>query len=143
VAETAQTLFEIALAGVGLGELPRNTCILLALLSETTLKLLDLVTRLDVRHDLVAQSTQGIKLLASQLARDTVEDTKGAKGAMLTRHQRGAGIKTNAGRLANEGIGSKAAVFSGIGHNQQLLLHDGVRAEGDIARRFGKRDTDA
>ena len=88
------------------------------------------------------QIAQNVPFLIRQRARLGVDDAERAKPGkhigmpVMMRSQRDPGVKTDMRLAHHERVAREARVGAGVLYHQQIVLMDGMRAKGLIARRF-------
>ena len=91
---------------------------------------------LDLRRGLLAEVAQGRPLLGRELPRGVVDDAQRADGVAVGGAQRGARVEADVRVAKHQRVVGEARVRPGVGHDQQVQLQDGVRAERLLARQL-------
>ena len=91
---------------------------------------------------MAGEDAQRLLLVRAQLTRDLIDHAQGTQGVAIGGDQRGAGVKADLGVGSDEGAIGKTLVPERIGHNEQVILVDGVGAEGDISQGFANTGAD-
>src|SRR3990167_1596719 len=92
--------------------------------------------QLQLPHHLPTQACQGLALGGTEVMGALVDNAQGAEGIAVGRDQWGAGIEADVGCLGDQRVAAKARVVEGIGHFENVLLMNGVGAEGYFPRGF-------
>ena len=101
------------------------------------------VAELHLGDHLVAEDAQGGELLAVEAPGDAVDDTEGAELEAVAGDQGGAGVEANVRVTDDQRIVGEARVGAGVRHLEDVVLQDGVGAEGERPRGLGGGQADA
>jgi hypothetical protein len=94
-------------------------------------------------HRVPAQDGERPPLIRPEAARPAVDHAQRAERLAARRHQRRAGVEADVGLGDEQGIVGEARIGSGVRHDEQTALEDGVPAERHRARRLGEICADA
>ena len=94
--------------------------------------------QLQVRHHLVHQDFQRLRLRGCELARFAVDHAQRPQAKSFRRGERRAGVEADVRRAGDERIVGKPFVSACVLHHEQFPLQNGVRTKRRVARRLGQ-----
>jgi hypothetical protein len=103
----------------------------------------ELFAEFELRHDLAGKDAKGLDLGVAEFARSAVDDAEGAEVEAFGIGEREAGVKADIGIAYDEWIVCETRVLFGVGHDECVVLIDGVGAEGDFAGGFAGAGVEA
>ena len=98
--------------------------------------------QLQLPYYLPAQACQRFALGCAEVMGCLVDDAQGAEWVAVGGDQWGAGIEADIGRPSDQRVAAKTWIFEGVGHLEDILLVNGVGAEGQFARGFLRLQAD-
>ena len=99
--------------------------------------------QLELEHDLARQAAQRFALLQAERAGDVVDHAQRAEREPLGGDERGAGVEPDRRVGRGERVVGETGVGQRVRHHQEVGVEDGVGAEGEPARGFGRREAHA
>src|SRR5581483_9529050 len=97
---------------------------------------------LELGHDMPAENAQCALLILAQCARDVVDDAERAERVAVRSNKGRAGVEADARLAGHQRVVGKALVFERVGNDEEVLVQNGVRAEGNFAGGFLGGDAD-
>jgi hypothetical protein len=92
----------------------------------------------DQLFDHAREVAQDVEFFAAQVARHGVEHAQGTDRHPVGRVQRHPGIEAHMGFAGYQRVVAKARVLGGVADHHRLVFEDGMAAERDVARGFGR-----
>lgn len=89
----------------------------------------------------MAQGLESLVLLTAEMARLAVDHAECTDRVAVGHRERRAGIEADVEILGDQRIVGEPAVVRGVLHDEDLVVEDGMGAEGDVAQRRGRPST--